>query len=77
MRRRGWFFDEAFRISTEGGVQGDLASGLDGVGLAVMHLVGRHQPKARWRCAWLYQAKKARQNILASSMQPKDVANVG
>ena len=27
----------------EGSVQGDLASGVDGVGLAVMHLVGCHQ----------------------------------
>ncbi len=39
----GRFFDEAFRVGGEGGAQGDLAGGVDGVGLAVMHLVGCHQ----------------------------------
>ena len=43
LRRAGWFFDDAFWMGGEGSIQGDLAGGVNGVGLAVMHLVGCHQ----------------------------------
>ena len=33
-------------MSGEGSIQGDLASGVDGFGLAIMHLVGCHQAEA-------------------------------
>jgi hypothetical protein len=42
----GWFrllSDEAFGVSAEGAVEGDLTGGVDLIGLTVVHLVGRHQ----------------------------------
>src|SRR5450759_4721383 len=38
--------DEAFRVSVEGAIEDVLASGVDCVGLTVMHLIGRHQADA-------------------------------
>jgi hypothetical protein len=38
--------DEAFRVSVEGVIKGGLAGSVDCVGLAVMHLIGRHQADA-------------------------------
>ena len=45
-RRFGLLSDEAFGVSAEGAVKGDLAGGVDLVGLTVVHLVGRHQADA-------------------------------
>src|ERR1700737_2886903 len=45
-RRLGLLSDEAFGVSAEGTVKGDLAGGVDFVGLTVVHLVGRHQADA-------------------------------
>lgn len=45
----GWFgrlSDEALGIFSEGGVQNDLAGGMDGVGLAIMDLVRGHETDA-------------------------------
>jgi hypothetical protein len=38
-RRFGLLSDEAFGVSAEGAVKGDLASGVDFIGLTVVHLV--------------------------------------
>ncbi len=46
MRRGGRFFDEAFRVGGEGVVQVNLSGSIDGVGLAIMHLVRCHQAEA-------------------------------
>ena len=42
----GLLSDEAFRVSVEGAIEDVLASGVDCVGLTVMHLIGRHQADA-------------------------------
>src|ERR1039458_10320704 len=44
--RFGLLSDEAFGVSVEGAIEGVLACGVDGVGLTVMHLIGRHQADA-------------------------------
>ncbi len=44
--RYGRVFDEALGVGDEGGVQRRLAGGMDGVGLAVVNLVWRHQAQA-------------------------------
>ena len=45
-RRHGCFAYEAFWVGLIGLGQDILAGGMDGVGLAIMHLVRRHQPDA-------------------------------
>src|SRR5665811_1192573 len=45
-RRFGLLSNEAFRVSVEGAIEDVLASGVDCVGLTVMHLIGRHQADA-------------------------------
>ena len=39
----GWLVDEALWIGGKGAIEGELAGGMDVVGLAVMHLVRGHQ----------------------------------
>jgi hypothetical protein len=63
--------DEAFGVLVEGGVQGYLARGMDGLGLTVVDVIGRHQADAGVMWSWLYQSKKVRQNVLASWIEPK------
>jgi hypothetical protein len=45
-RRHGDFADEAFRVCLVCLCQDVLTGGMDGLGLAVMHLVGGHQSDA-------------------------------
>ena len=42
-RRYRRLVDEALRVVAERLIERELASGVDGIGLAVVHLVGRHQ----------------------------------
>lgn len=46
MGRSGRGFDEALGMGGEGDVEGDLAGGVNCVGLAVVHLVRGRQPEA-------------------------------
>ena len=46
--RGGWLVDEALRVVAERLIERELASGVDGVGLTVVHLVGGHQTDAVW-----------------------------
>jgi len=42
-RRGGRFFDEALRVFTERMIEGELARGVNGIDLAIVHLIRGHQ----------------------------------
>ena len=54
-----------------GGVEDGAARGVGLLGVAVVDGGGVIRPIPEWRCWWLYQSKKSRQNARASSMRPK------
>src|SRR3954469_10036091 len=76
-RRHGDFADEAVRVSLVCLCQELLTGGMAGLGLAVMHLVGGHQSDADVMVILIVPSEKRRQNVLASSMQPKRLGNCG
>ena len=76
----GWrrrLLDEVFGVCGKRAVEGGLAGGVYGVGLSVWTWSGVIRPMPAWWWDWLYQAKSAWYNCLASSMRPKRRGNAG
>ena len=76
--RRYWrLVDEALRVVVGRLIERELASGVNGIGLTVMHWSGGIRPMPPMVVILVYQSKKWRQKLLASSMQPKRWGNCG
>ena len=66
-----WPFDEALWVLVESTIECFLAGGIDGVGLAIMHLIWRHQADADMMMILIIPVEEASaEGLLASSMQP-------
>ena len=75
--RRWCFVDEALRVFAKRLIECQLAGSVNGVDLAVMHLIRGHQTDPGMVMVLVVPVEKPRQKLLASSMQPNRLGKRG